>query len=101
MSWCKTSFSRGMECFCFQPDEGIQDSRGLTWIVRGARVKSESVGSSSTLAWGEYCALWCGVLAGPGRYGHFGMSEYLMLVQEIVSAEVIREQERHDWFRRR
>lgn len=41
-------------------------------------------------AWGSprYFVVWRGTLKGPGSYGHFGVSEFEMLVDSIVLVKV-------------
>jgi hypothetical protein len=83
-------FKRGFELRRFVPDgEEVSDSAGRARVVRDAWVEFAAPELNKSLDTWHCHVRWIGTLAGPGRFGHLGGSEYLMTVEKVISRELL------------
>jgi len=81
-------FKIGHERCLFHPEGGVfEDAKGLKRNVAGAWVEFSRKEDRSLFGWGSYKVRWRGALAGPGGFGHMFCGDYLMVVEQVLTAD--------------
>jgi hypothetical protein len=78
------TFIRGFESSAFRPEDGPQ----LYWASgRALRAAHARLMTASPTGYGETFIVVCGLLSGPGRFGHLGQYARELSVTRVISFE--------------